>query len=185
MLSGADRNLHHCLLLVFPALQIINSDWAFDFINFRVLCAERERELIDLKVSRENLETNILKPTSFQMSSSDESDYELVRVKSLPNKVYSSAPHNMEFKLKIKPRAGKSGKIKLGYTLKKDQELPYQPDFEGTLFSFFTIMHKINEFSCAGCNHKVIFGQNLKPSMGDKWAFEQKEGWWIFTGQTA
>ena len=70
------------------------------------------------------------------MTSSDsDSDGVFQRVDSTSTKLYSEVPEEIVFKMKIKPLGDKT--LKLRYTLKKEQKLPYEPDLDGMFFHFY------------------------------------------------
>jgi hypothetical protein len=103
---------------------------------------------------------------SFQMRSyMDESDSEeeMIKVRSLPKPptLFPQAPESIDFKLKIKPVGKKS--LRLQYTLKEGQDLPYKAalDFQ---------------------DYKIIFGRDLKPSMGEAWHVDKDGEFWVFKG---
>ena len=68
------------------------------------------------------------------MTSSDsDSDGGFKRVDSTSVKLFLAAPEDIEFKIKIKPLVGGKS-LKVLYTLKKGQKLPYEPDLDGMFF---------------------------------------------------
>ena len=91
-----------------------------------------------------------------KMTDSD-SDCEFVRTNSFDG--HETVPRDEPYKIKFKSCDGKSTAVL--YTLKKGQELPYCPILEG---------------------FKLIFGKDLKPSMGVNWKCEKKKDIWIFKG---
>ena len=96
---------------------------------------------------------------------SDDSDSDFVRADSPPlvPVCYLHAPEAIEFKLKIKPKGSKSSKFM--YTLKKDQDLPYCKILTDGVVKF-----------------NVVFGNDLKPSIGENWQITQDDKCWILTG---